>query len=101
MFPKSAALQNNDLMPTWKKALLVNGGGVIGIAMSLFIVPAQTSFWLWVVVAVTVLMVLNYIFLIWRRTGEGDQGKPNRSTVLIFVGCIVLLLDLVLRYLHR
>ena len=93
-------IENNGVMATWKKALLVNAGGVIGVAISLFIVPAQTSFWLWVVVSVTILLVLNYAFFFWRRNGQSDQGKPNRSTLVICVGCIVLLVDLVLRYLH-
>lgn len=95
-------IQNNGAMATWKKALLVNAGGVIGIAISLFIVPAQTSLWLWAVVAVAVLMVLNYVFLIWRRPEQSDpQGRPSRSTIVICLGCLVLLLDLALRYLHH
>ena len=88
-------------MATWKKALPVNAGGVIGVAISLFIVPAQTSFLLWVLVAVIILLVLNYIFLFWQHTGQSDQGKPSRSTLVICLGCIVLLMDLLLRYLHR
>ncbi|HEV2401993.1 MAG TPA: hypothetical protein VGS27_33990 [Candidatus Sulfotelmatobacter sp.] len=89
-------------MPTWKKALVVNVGGVIGIAISLFIVPAQTSLWLWAIVAVAVLTVLNFVFLVWRRKDRNDpQRKPSRSTVVICLGCIVLLVDLVLRYLHH
>ena len=93
-------IQNNGAMPTWKKALLVNAGGVIGVAISLFIVPAQTSFWLWVVVSVTILLVLNHVFFFWRQTGHSDQEKPSRSTLVICLGCIVLLVDLMLRYLH-
>ena len=89
-------------MSKWKKTLLVNTGGVIGIATSLFIVPAQTSLWLWLVVAVAVLMVLNYVFFIWRRTSQSDsENKISRSTIVICLGCVVLLLDLMLRYLHR
>jgi uncharacterized membrane protein YfcA len=89
-------------MTTWKRALLVNAGGVIGIGVSLLIVPAQTPLWLWAVVAVVVLMVLNYVFLIWRRTDQSaPQRTPSRSTIVICLGCIVLLFDLVLRYLHH
>lgn len=89
-------------MPTWKKALVVNVGGVIGVAISLFIVPAQTSLWLWAIVAVAVLTVLNFVFLVWRRKDRNDpQRKPSRSTVVICLGCVVLLVDLVLRYLRH
>jgi hypothetical protein len=88
-------------MSTWKKIALVNGGGLVGIIISLFIISLQTPLWLWVVVSAAALAVLNYVCFGWRRTVSGGSKSGAKSTVIIALGLVVLLADLILRYLHR
>ena len=65
-------------MPTWKKALVVDAGAVIAITISLFTVPAQTPFWLWAVIAVASLIVLNYVFFISATGGATRSSRKSK-----------------------
>jgi len=88
-------------MSRWKKIAVVNGGGLVGIIISLFVISPQTPLWLWGVVSAAALAVLNYVCFGWRQTAIGGSKSGARSTVIIVLGVVVLLLDLILRYLHR
>ncbi len=87
-------------MSMWKKIVLVNGGGLVGIIISLFVVSPRTPLWVWAVVSVAALAVLNYVCFVWRRAAGGGSKSGAKSTVIIALGVVVLLLDLILRYLH-
>ena len=88
-------------MSTWKKVTLVNGGWLIGIAISLFIVPPNTPLWLWATVSGTVLAVMNYFFF-GRQRGIASERKVGlMGTVVGGAGLIVLLLELIFRYRQR
>jgi hypothetical protein len=81
---------------------VVNVGALAGIGVSLFIVSPRTPLWLFAALSVVSVAVLNYVCLGWRRTANGETGNsPSRSTVVICLGCLVLLLDLILRYVNR
>jgi len=88
-------------MSMWKKMAFVNGGGLVGIVISLFIVSPRTPLWLWAVVSGGTLIALNYACFRWRRTTNSQGKSGTTSTVVILLGLMVLLLELVLRYLHR
>jgi len=88
-------------MSLWKKIALVNSGGLVGIIISLFIVSPRTPLWVWAVVSAAALAVLNYVCFGWRRTASSDAKSGAKSTVIIALGVVVLVLDLVLRYLDR
>ncbi len=88
-------------MSSWKKIVLVNGGGFVGIIISLFVVSPKTPLWLWAVVSAGALAVLNYVCFGWRRTASGGSKSGAKSTAIIALGVVVLLLDLILRYLHH
>ena len=88
-------------MSIWKKIALVNSGGLVGIVISLFIISPQTPLWLWAMVSAAALATLNYVCFGWRRTASGGSKSGAKSTVIIALGLVVLLLDLILRYLHR
>ena len=88
-------------MRMWKKIGVVNGGGLVGIFISLFIVSPQTPLWLWAAVSGGALAALNYVWFAWRRTANGERKSGVKYTAIIMLGLMVLLLDLVLRYLHR
>jgi hypothetical protein len=84
----------------WKKIVLVNGGGLVGIITSLFILPPQTPVWLWAAVSGCALVALNYVCFAWRRTASGERKSGVKNTAITVIGLTVLLLDLVLRYQH-
>jgi hypothetical protein len=88
-------------MSIWKEIVLVNGGGLVGIIISLFIISPQTPLWLWAMVSAAALAMLNYVCFGWRRTVGGKSKNGAKSTVIIALGLAVLLVDLLLRHLHR
>jgi hypothetical protein len=88
-------------MSTWKKVVLVNGGGLAGIVLFLFIVSTQTPLWLWATLSGVALAVLNYVCFGWRRETREGPNTGAKSTAIIVLGLPVLLLDLILRYMHR
>lgn len=81
--------------------MLVNGGGLVGIIISLFIVSPQTPLWLWAALSGGALLILNYVCFGWRRTASGERKNGVKGTAITVLGFVVLLLDLILRYLHR
>jgi hypothetical protein len=88
-------------MSTWKKVALVNGGWVIGIVISLFVVPPSTPLWLWATVSGLVLAVLNYLFFGQQRRATSGRKIGPMATVVGGLGVLVLLLELIFRYVHR
>ena len=88
-------------MSTWKKVALVNGGWVIGIVISLFVVPPGTPLWLWATVSGLVLAVLNYLFFGRQRRATDERKIGATTTVVGTLGVLVLLLELIFRYVHR
>jgi uncharacterized membrane protein YfcA len=88
-------------MSTWKKVLAVNSAGLLGVILSLFIVPSQTPLWMWAIVSVVVLFVLNYLCFGWRRRVNDKGIDKTKSTAVIALGFVVLLMDLILRWFHH
>jgi hypothetical protein len=86
-------------MSTWKKIALVNSGALVGICISLFIVPPKTPLWLFATVGVVSVVVWNLIILrlIILRPSQnkdnrgGDSSKTN--TVIIIVGFLLLMFE--------
>ena len=78
-------------MSAWKKVVVVNGGGLVGIAISLFVVSPRTPLWLWAAVSVAALAALNYVFLVWHGTARSGGGPKSgaRSTAVIAIGVVV------------
>ncbi|MBZ5650920.1 MAG: hypothetical protein LAO18_10590 [Acidobacteriia bacterium] len=88
-------------MRTWKMIAVVNGAGVVGIIISLFIVSPHTPLWLFAVVSAVVLGAMNYACVGVGRTASGERKSGIKSTVVIALGFIVLLLELFFRYWHQ
>jgi hypothetical protein len=87
-------------MSTWKKALLLNAAWLIGIAVSLFIVPPSTPLALWSSLAVLVFVVLNYAAFRRRKTASGP-ASIGIATAVSWMGVFLLILDLIARYFFR
>ena len=88
-------------MSSWKNVALVNVGGLLGIGVSLFIVPPNTPLWIWATASVACLAALNY-FLIRRLQKSADERtvRPT-ANIVMWLGVIVLLVELVFRYWHH
>lgn len=88
-------------MSTWKKIVLLNVGLFGGIFLSIFLAPPETPVWLWAAISVILVAVMNY--LAWRRLkGANVERKSSLETnAVIAFGVLVLLLDLIFRYIKR
>jgi multidrug transporter EmrE-like cation transporter len=84
-------------MSTRKKALLLNTAWLIGIAVSLFIVPPSTPLALWSSLGVLGFVVLNYAAFRRRKTASG-LASIGVATAVSWMGVLLLILDLIARY---
>ena len=81
-------------LKTWRRVLLINISLLIGFAISAFILPPNTPAWLWALVCLLALLVLNYFFL--RRPLKVDNEQRSRlPQVIMLLGFVILLLDLI------
>jgi len=86
-------MQLGDLK-TWQRVLLVNIALLVGIALSAFILPPNTSVWIWACICLVAFLLFNYFFL--RRRPNVDNHQRSRlAKVIMFLGWVVLLLDLI------
>src|SRR5436309_14017648 len=73
-----------------------------GVLISLFIVPPSTPVWLWATVSAAFLLVLKcYLLFRLKRKTTGEREVGFRSTLVRSVGVLILLLELLSRFLHR
>jgi hypothetical protein len=87
-------------MSGWKKAMLMNGGWLMGIVISLFVVPPKTPLWMWGTVSGLALVLLNYLFFGRQRKAAGGRKVGLVTTVVGGLGILILFLDVILRHLH-
>jgi hypothetical protein len=89
-----------------KRALFVNGWGIVGITVSVVLVPGDLPFWIWAVSSATALAVMNCIAF-WKRGAatKGDAPRAakgvSRSDLLIYGGAVFLAVDLIWRYFSK
>jgi len=88
-------------MSKWKKIAVVNGGGLVGIIVSLFVVSPHTPMWLFALVSAGALSALNYACFGRLHTAGGKLNGGIKNTIVISLGITVLLLELLFRYWHR
>jgi drug/metabolite transporter (DMT)-like permease len=88
-------------MTPWKKFVGVNVGMLIGIGISLFIVPPNTPFWLWAVIAAVFLAGMNYYLYRKLQKPPTESKSANLNTIIIVIGSIIFLADIAYRYFHR
>jgi hypothetical protein len=86
---------------TLKKVAIVNGGSLVGIAVSLFIVPPTPPMWVWAIACVLCLSVLNFFLFRRVRKGSGERKVSLASSLVVGLGFGVLLLELVFLYWRR
>lgn len=88
-------------MRTWKMIGAVNGGALIGFVISLFIVPPRTPVWMWMTFCAAFLLLINYIFFVRKRKNTVDGQAGRTGTVVVTIGFLILLVELLVRFLTR
>ena len=89
------------MIANWKRLLLVNVCGAIGVFASIFILPSNTRFWLWAAVSAIVLLILNYLAFSRARSGAANEKVTPAATTVAFLGVFILVIELVLRYVFK
>jgi hypothetical protein len=87
-------------MKMWKKVVLFNAGWLLGIGLSLFVVPRQTPLWLWATLSSITLAFLDFVFF----GRQNSRELSNNGRFFSVVGClglVIFFLDILYRYLHR
>ncbi|MGE0407064.1 MAG: hypothetical protein AB7O65_12270 [Candidatus Korobacteraceae bacterium] len=75
-------------MKLWKKVLLFNGAGLVGVASSLFVLPADTPFAIWLIGS--------------SMASENKPGISSRVTTVITVTVgVYWVLNILLHVLYR
>jgi hypothetical protein len=102
---------SNPVQPTgtkpaavlWKKALVLNLAGLLGIASSLLVLPANTPFVLWFGVSAGVLVIFNVaIFVRHRKSVSGTRSTNSKEwNVIIALGVALWILDVLIHVLRR
>jgi hypothetical protein len=82
-------------MSFWMRVLLLNLAALIGIVVSLFMVPENTPFWLWATIAGIFLLVWNVPLFRQRRRTPETSGRSTR-TIMAALGFALLIIDLIL-----
>jgi hypothetical protein len=90
-------------MKLWKKALVLNIAGLLGIASSIFVVPPNTPFFLWLIISAVVLSAFNVaIFVRHRKAGPGSRQPTSKTTdAIIALGVVFWIVDVLVHILRR
>jgi hypothetical protein len=81
----------------WKRVLLINVGALVGIGISLFIVPEETPLWLWAAISLGALAILNYAQFAWHRRiiRRTTNARQKWAMIIAILGTIFFILDLI------
>jgi hypothetical protein len=88
-------------MKPWKKYAAINVGAVLGVGLSIFIVPDNTPFWLWLTIGTATIAIFN--FFLYRRM-QRPPGKPQGEPlpkIIVWICTAFFLIELVFHFLHR
>ena len=90
-------------MKLWQKVFVMNVAGLLGIASSLFVLPANTPFFTWLMVSVVILAIFNVvIFVRHRKIASGSRLTASKATtIIIALGTAIWILDILAHVLRR
>ena len=90
-------------MKLWKKVLVLNIAGLLGVASSMFVVPDNTPVYLWLVLAGLTLAGFNVLIFVRRREiASGSRPATSKAqNVLIALGVAFWILDVLVHILRR
>ena len=90
-------------MKLWQKIFVLNIAGLLGVASSLFVVPANTPFLLWLILSAVVLAVFNVaIFVRERKTASGTRPATSKAWDVFIALCVAFwILDVLVHILRR
>ena len=88
MSAEASPVKIRKRLKRWQLVLIVNVSGLLGIFITLFTLPGNTPFWLWVGASIFALAVMNVIVL-FRFRSAGQDAEPTdsrKSTFVVAVG---------------
>jgi hypothetical protein len=91
-------------MKLWQRVVVLNSAALLGVASSLFVLPASTPFYLWLGLSALVLAVFNIaIFRRHRKIASGTkQASPKAWDIYIGLLCVTFwILDVLIHILRR
>jgi fucose 4-O-acetylase-like acetyltransferase len=90
-------------MKLWQRVVVTNLAGLLGVSSSLFVLPTNTPFFLWLGSSILVLAVFNIaIFRRHQKTASGTvQSRPKAWDVLIALCVAFWILDVLVHILRR
>jgi hypothetical protein len=83
-----------------KRFAAINVGALIGIGLSLFVVPSNTPFWLWLAISTATIAIFNF-FLYRRLKKPLDTPKAEPMPAIIAWICTAFFLLEVLFHIFR
>jgi hypothetical protein len=88
-------------MKPWKKYAAINVGALIGIGLSLFVVPSNMSFWLWLAISTATIAIFN--FFLYRRLKKpaAAQKAEPLPAILGWIGAGIFFLELLFHFFRR
>jgi hypothetical protein len=88
-------------MKPWKKCAAINVGALIGIGLSLLVVPPNTPFWLWLAISIATIAIVN--FFLYRRLKKppGALRPEPLPMIIVWICTAFFLLDVIFHLLHR
>jgi hypothetical protein len=84
-------------MRRWKRLLPINAAAVVGITISVFLVPDGTPLWIWGIVALLVLFLANILAVTQVKPAVPPAIYSARG-VWIWLGLAILIIDLFLSH---
>ena len=93
----------NRCMSIGRQFVIWNACAVVGIVISIFLVPGNTPFWLWACIAGAFLCILNAAKSLQRKRPTDEAAAASRTrTTIIVLALAFLVVDLLLsRYFGR
>jgi hypothetical protein len=91
----------DSAMKPWKRFTAINVGALIGIGLSLFIVPPNTPFWMWLAISTAAIAILN--FFLYRRLKKpaaAPKAEPLPA-ILAWIGVAIFLGELIFHFFHH
>jgi hypothetical protein len=94
---------NGDGVEVWQKLSLMNVAFLLGIASSIFVVPASTPFFILLAASAVVLVTLNVaMFRRLRKTTSGAKPATSKTWNVIIAICVAFwILDVLVHIFGR
>jgi hypothetical protein len=88
-------------MKTWKKFALLNVACLIGIGLSVLILPGSTLFWQWATIALVTVALFNFLAYRTIRRAPAKSKMDPGIAALGWIGVGFFLVEIFFHFFHR